>query len=88
MIVHTYFPRSRMKTQQTLFAHPCYCKQSQSLKIQEACSESIWVKQIKWLANVNVTKLRLSKSWNNVQSSDITGNSWNEHAVSWLFCSI
>lgn len=41
MIVHTYFPRSQMKILQILFAHPCYCEQSQSLKSQEACSENV-----------------------------------------------
>lgn len=45
MMVHTYFPRSQMKTLQTLFArrlraHPCYCEQSQCLSVQETCSES------------------------------------------------
>lgn len=39
--IHSYFPRSQAKTLQSFFAHPCYWEQSQFLRVQEACSESV-----------------------------------------------
>lgn len=41
MNVHRYFPGSQAKTLSSFLAHPCYWEQTELLRVQEACSESV-----------------------------------------------